>query len=183
MMDNDVEITIRQERLGDLHSILALVERSFADMEESDHSEHRLVQRLHVAEGYILELSLVAVTPGRKIVGYVLLTRISVDDDVISTPTLALAPLAVLPEFQNQGIGEMLMRKAHEVAASHGHKSIILLGHKDYYPRFGYKKSSDFGIKFPFDAPDECCMVVELVPDALRCISGTVNYPKVFFAE
>jgi predicted N-acetyltransferase YhbS len=75
----------------------------------------------------------------------------------------------------------MLIKKAHEKATKMGFKSVVLVGHPYYYPRFGYKFSSSFGIIQPFEAPDECCMVVELVENALFGVHGKVVYPKEFF--
>ena len=95
--------------------------------------------------------------------------------------SLAVAPLAVLPEYQNRGIGGMLLKEAHKRAAALGYGTAVLLGHKDYYPRFGYRKAEDYGIKFPFDVPSEYCQVIELIPNALEGINGIVRYPAVFF--
>lgn len=111
-------ITIRQERQGDLPVILDLVEKAFANVEESDHQE--------------------------------------------------------------QHLGGLLIEEAHKAARAMGYGSAVLLGHKDYYPRFGYRKAIDHGIRFPFDAPQECCMVIELLPDALSGVTGTVRYPECF---
>lgn len=77
----------------------------------------------------------------------------------------------------------MLLKEAHKRATSLGYETAVLLGHKDYYPRFGYCKVADYGIKFPFDAPSEYCQVIELIPDALKSIKGIVRYPAVFFEK
>ena len=95
--------------------------------------------------------------------------------------SLAVAPLAVLPEYQNRGIGGMLLKEAHKRAAALGYGTAVLLGHKDYYPRFDYRKAADYGITFPFDVPSEYCQVIELIPNALEGINGIVRYPAVFF--
>ncbi len=110
-----------------------------------------------------------------------MLTKVEIvsTDNIITS--LSVAPLAVLPEFQRQGIGGMLIREAHKIAASLGYGSAVLLGHKDYYPRFGYQKAINFGIGFPFDVPHDFCMIAELKPHAIDGISGTVRYPDVFF--
>ena len=75
----------------------------------------------------------------------------------------------------------MLLKEAHKRAAALGYGTAVLLGHKDYYPRFGYRKATDYGITFPFDVPSEYCQVIELIPDALKSIKGIVRYPAVFF--
>ena len=176
-----MKINIRQEREGDCPAIYALVEAAFAGMQESDHREQFLVQRLHGADTFIPQLSLVAETDGGIIVGYILLTEVEIVSEGGAVPSLAVAPLAVSPGFQNRGIGGKLLMEAHGRAASLGYGTAVLLGHKDYYPRFGYRTAVDCGITFPFDAPDECCMIAELLPGALDGLAGTVRYPGAFF--
>lgn len=173
-------ITIRQERQGDLPVILDLVEKAFANVAESDHQEQHLVERLHDSDTFIPELSLVAVNSEGVIVGYILLTKVKIVSENSTTVSLAVAPLAVHPTYQNNRIGGMLIEVAHEIAKTMGYGSAVLLGHKDYYPRFGYRKAIDYGIRFPFYAPQECCMVIELLPDALSGVTGTVHYPECF---
>lgn len=95
--------------------------------------------------------------------------------------SLAVAPLAVLPEYQNRGIGGMLLKDAHKRAAALGYGTVVFLGHKDYYPRFGYRKAIKDGIEFPFDVPSEYFQIIELIPDALKSVNGMVCYPTVFF--
>lgn len=97
--------------------------------------------------------------------------------------SLSVAPLAVLPDFQKQGIGGKLLKEAHKRAALLGYGTAVLLGHKDYYPRFGYRKAMDFGIEFPFDVPDDFCMVIGLLPGIVNKVSGMVRYPAAFFEE
>lgn len=175
-----IKIHIRQEAVGDLPCICNLVKSAFENVQESDHLEHELVDRLHLSETYIPELSLVAENAEGNIVGYIQLTKLEIRSEGNVKPSLALAPLAVHPDYQRLGIGAQLLDEAHRQAASLGHESIILLGHADYYPRFGYRRAMDYGIEFPFDAPLECCMVKELCPGALNTLAGTVHYPVCF---
>lgn len=94
--------------------------------------------------------------------------------------SLALAPVSVLPEFQGKGIGSALINYTHDKARNLGFTSIILLGHENYYPKFGYKLADSFGIELPFDVPKENCMAIELIENGLKGVSGTVEYPKEF---
>ena len=176
-----MDIIIKQEENTELPVICNLIEAAFANMQESDHQEHHLVDRLHKSDTYIPELSLVAKTDQEEIVGYILLTKAEIVSESEVHTSLAVAPLAVLPEYQNRGIGGMLLKEAHKRAAALGYGTAVLLGHKDYYPRFGYRKAEDYGIKFPFDVPSEYCQVIELIPNALEGINGIVRYPAVFF--
>lgn len=176
-----MNIRIREEQRSDAAAIYRLVEEAFAPMAESDHREQLLVERLHQSDSFLPQLSLVAETEEQEIAGYILLTKVMIVSEAGEKASLAVAPLAVLPQYQNRGIGGKLIREAHKKAAALGFGTAVLLGHKDYYPRFGYRRASDYGIRFPFEVPPECCMVAELIPDALEGISGTVHYPAAFF--
>ena len=114
-----------------------------------------------------------------QIAGHILLTKALVVSRSGSHAALAVAPLSVLPGFQRKGIGGMLIREAHRRAADLGYGLSLLVGHKDYYPRFGYKRASSFGIEFLLEAPDECCMVAELQEDSLNP-NRSLDSPSVF---
>ncbi len=172
-------ISIREENPEDRRTIGRVIERAFRAEERSDHREHLLVERLRGSEAFVPRLSLVAECDG-IVVGYALMSEVRIESDGNYEISLALAPVAVLPEFQRQGIGSALIREAHRRAADSGYRSAVVLGHKDYYPRFGYRKAADFGIAFPFGLPQECCMAVELLPGGLEGVSGTVRYPRPF---
>ena len=168
-----MNIKIRQEQIFDYKLVDDLVEYAFRNVKESDHTEHLLVGRLRKSDAFIPELSLVAE-------GHILLTKVAKVSGKETDISLAVAPLSVLPEFQKQGIGGELLREAHKRASQLGYSSAVLLGHKDYYPRFGYKKASDFNIEFPFDVPEEYCMAIELFPGALDGVQGIVHYSDPF---
>jgi predicted N-acetyltransferase YhbS len=175
-----MNITIRQEQPADYPAVFELIEKAFSKLEVSNHQEQFFVERLRKSEGFIPELSLVALLDN-KIVGHIVLSKINIKNDEKEYQTLILAPVSVLPEFQNQGIGSQLIIEAHKKATELGFKSVILVGHEDYYPRFGYKKAAGFGIKQPFDVPEQNNLAVELVENGLYCVSGIVEYPKYFF--
>lgn len=173
-------ITIRQEEEKDYKQVFELTEEAFRGMEHSDHQEHFLVEKLRKTEAFIPELSLVAEDEKETIAGHILFTKIKIINAEESFDSLALAPVSVKPEFQNQGIGTKLILEGHRIAKELGYKSVILIGHEKYYPRFGYKKTSNFGISFPFDIPEENGMAVELVKDGLKNKKGVVKYPQEF---
>lgn len=175
-----MNIKIRQEQIIDYSVVDNLIKCAFGNVEESDHTEHQLVGRLRKSDAFIPELSLVAEVDEEKIVGHILLTKVKIVSENKSVISLGVAPLSVLPEFQKQGIGGILLREAHIRASRLGYDSAVLLGHKDYYTRFGYKKASDFNIEFPFDVPEECCMAIELFPGALNGVQGIVRYSDPF---
>ncbi|MCF2875810.1 MULTISPECIES: GNAT family N-acetyltransferase [unclassified Tenacibaculum] len=172
-------MNIRQERITDFKEVFSLIKEAFKDEQFSDHKEQFLVERLRKSEAFIPELSLVAEVDG-KIVGHILITKLKIKNALNEFESLALAPVSVLPTYQKRGIGGKLIIEAHQKATGLGYKSIVLLGHENYYPRFGYKQASEYGIELPFEVPKENCMVIELVEDGLKGVSGTVEYPKEF---
>lgn len=173
-------ITIRKEEEKDYEAVFKLTEDAFRNMEHSDHQEQFLVERLRKSDAFIPELSLVAEDEKGTIAGHILLTKLSIENDSETYESLALAPVSVKPEFQNQGIGGQLIREGHRVAQRLGYQSVILIGHENYYPKFGYKKTSNFGISFPFEIPEENGMAIELVKNGLKNKKGMVKYPKEF---
>ncbi len=174
-----MDITIRKEKTEDYKAVFKLIKEAFESEKMSDHKEHLLVERLRNSKAFIPELSLVAETKD-KIVGHILLTKLKIKNDQSEFESLALAPVSILPEYQNKGIGGRLITEAHNKAKALGYKSIVLLGHENYYPRFDYKQAYNYGIEFPFDVPKENCMVVELVEGGLNGVKGKVEYPKEF---
>jgi predicted N-acetyltransferase YhbS len=174
-----MEIILRQENYADHHQVFSLIEEAFKTEPFSDYTEQFLVERLRKSNAFIPELSIVAEKEG-EIVGHILLTKIKINTELDSFDSLALAPVTVKPDFQNKGIGGQLILIAHAKAIELGHTSVILLGHENYYPRFGYERVSKFGITLPFDVPDENCMAIELIEDGLKGVSGMVEYSKEF---
>ncbi|MAD96085.1 MAG: GNAT family N-acetyltransferase [Flavobacteriaceae bacterium] len=173
-------MTIRQETKRDHREVFNVIEKAFKEAEFTDHTEHFLVERLRKSDAFIPGLSLVAEDKGR-IVGHILLTKIKIKNRSTEFDSLALAPVSVLPEFQGKGIGGKLILESHKRAKELGHKSIVLLGHENYYPRFGYKQADMYGIELPFEVPKENCMVIELVENGLKGVHGMVEYPKEFY--
>lgn len=93
---------------------------------------------------------------------------------------MGLAPMAVNPQQQNNGIGTALVRAGLEECKSLGYGAVVVLGHPGYYPRFGFCPAIRFGIGCEYNAPEEAFMVVELQPDYLRHKSGTIHYHEAF---
>jgi predicted N-acetyltransferase YhbS len=170
---------IRQENSYDFNEVFHLIEKAFREEGHSDHKEQFLVERLRNSDAFIPELSMVAEIGG-KIVGHILLTKLKIKSSTKEFNSLALAPVSVLPEFQGKGIGGKLILESHKKAKELGHQSIILLGHENYYPRFGYSQADTYGIELPFEVPRENCMVIELVENGLKGVTGMVEYPSEF---
>lgn len=173
-------MTIRQEEEKDYQKVFELIEEAFREIEYSDHQEQFLVEKLRKSEAFIPELSLVAEDEKGDIVGHILFTKLGIETGTETFESLALAPVSVSPQFQNQGIGGQLIREGHLVAQKLGYQSVILIGHENYYPKFGYEKTSNFGISFPFEIPEKNAMAIELVKNGLKNKKGMVKYPKEF---
>lgn len=171
---------IRKETPEDYTRVVEMTEKAFDTMPFSDGTEGKLVEKLRKAETFISELSLVAEL-NNQVVGHILFTPILIDNGQELFESLALAPVSVLPEYQNQGIGSKLINEGHKIARKLGFDSVIVLGHPEYYPKFGYKPASTWGIKATFDLPDNnAFMALELTHGALNKVSGKVKFPSEF---
>lgn len=168
--------TIHAETVKDYAAIYEINRLAFGQEDEG-----RLVNSIRQSASFIPELSIVAFKNGRA-VGHVLFSTISIETAKDTIPALALAPVAVLPEFQNQGIGSKLITYGLRECERLGHKIVVVVGHPTYYSRFGFSPAREKGLEAPFDVPDEAFMVLELVPGTLDGISGTVKYPPAFDA-
>lgn len=142
-------------------------------------TEGRIVEAMRLSPHFIPSLSLVAVD-GPEIVGHILLSRITIKGESGERSALSLAPMAVAPDQQRHGIGSLLVRTGLRKAAELGHRLVIVLGHVDYYPRFGFVRASTLGIHPPFAAPDGAFMACVLVPGGALGVSGVVQFPPAF---
>ncbi len=124
-------------------------------------------------------LALVAEIDGR-IVGHIMFSDVTVEGDAGAHTILGLAPLAVLPEYQKQGVGSALMHASIDECRRMGAKAIFLLGHPSYYPRFGFAPAKHRGLLYQ-DGRDSA-MVLELVEGGLDGITGNVRFEPEFDA-
>ncbi|MER5863550.1 N-acetyltransferase [Kitasatospora sp. NPDC002040] len=160
----------RPETAADVPAIRAVNLAAFDTPLEAD-----LVEVLRADSSWIPGFSLVAVTPDGAVVGHALLTRCHIDD----TPALCLAPVAVLPEHQRTGAGAAAVRAALAAARDRGEHTVTVLGHPEYYRRFGFTRASLHGIKPPMEVPDEAMMALDL--DSNRPLpSGLLRYAAPF---
>lgn len=142
-------------------------------------SEANLVDAIRASEFFVPDLSLIALTD--QVIGHILFSIVSIETmEGGAVPTLGLAPMAVLPEYQNQGIGSALVRAGLSRASELGFKHAVVLGHPQFYPRFGFVASSDKGIESPFPVPDDTFLIYEIENGSLNGISGRVKYPSAF---
>jgi putative acetyltransferase len=168
-------IKILPETRNDHKAIRDVNELAFGQMNEA-----LLIGKLRQHDDFRPGLSLVA-KDGVMIVGHILLFPVKIVGPRKSWPSLSLGPMAVIPEYQNMGIGGLLVNKGLDEASSAGFTNVNVLGHPRYYPRFGFQKASLFGIVSPFAAPDEAVMIIELKKDALKGVKGIITYPPEYF--
>jgi putative acetyltransferase len=174
---------VRQEKSEDYDKVRGVLQSAFfRDGKDAVFNEWILVEKIRDSEYYIPELSLVAEADG-QVVGYILFSPMKIRGANTSFDSLALAPLAVYKDYQKQGIGKHLVRLGIERAKKLGFKSMVVLGHPDYYSKFGFKRASKWRIGTTEDFNDECLFVLELVKDGLRGISGVVQYCPLFYGE
>lgn len=162
--------TARPERSSDHDAVRAVTLAAFENRDEAD-----LVDALRADEAWIDGLSMVTTTPEGRVVAHALLTRCWVDE----APALCLAPCSVLPDYQRQGAGSAAIRAVLKAARGDEGPFVIVLGHPDYYPRFGFRRASLCDITLSIDVPDDALMALSLDPD--RALpSGTVRYAAPF---
>lgn len=161
----------RPETADDIPVVREILLAAFPTAAETD-----IVDALRAdAQAWIDGLSMVTTAPDSTPVGYALLTRCHVGGQ----PALALAPCAVLPSAQRAGAGSAAIRTALAAAQAMGENLVVVLGHAGYYPRFGFTPASRFGIRAPFDVPDEAMMAMAL-DDTRPVPAGTIRYPAAF---
>ncbi|MGL5926446.1 GNAT family N-acetyltransferase [Chroococcidiopsis sp.] len=167
-------IIISPETIEDYTNIFEVNKLAFGQENEA-----KLVESIRNLPNFNSALSLVAIDSDR-LVGHILFSEIAIASPQGEVTALALAPLAVLPQFQNQGIGSQLVRAGLKQCQVLGYKIVIVLGHPNFYSRFGFVPAIDKGLRSPFSVPDEAFMVLELIPEALTGISGMVKYSSPF---
>ncbi len=163
---------VREERPEDFDAIAAVVEAAFGKPEEA-----RMIDEIRRSGGYVPELSFVAELAGR-VVGHTMLSYVRLEGS--PRRLLELAPMAVHPAHQRQGIGSALAHAALAAADELGEPLVLVLGHPTYYPRFGFRRASELGLVPPSaEIPDEAFMAVPLRTYD-HTIRGRVVFPPAF---
>jgi len=162
---------IREEAPGEIESIYRVNEQAF-----ETNAEARLVDLLRERRKAVI--SLIAKV-GEVIVGHILFSPVSIEPAAENWNALGLAPLAVIPRMQRQGIGGELIKAGLQCCQELGFEMVVVLGHPTYYPKFGFTKASDYGLANEYQA-DEAFMVIELIPGVLKNYKGLVKYAPEF---
>jgi putative acetyltransferase len=166
-------LIIRSETTADQEAIRHVNRLAFGQEDEA-----RLVDALR-GRGYV-RVSLVAEKTS-QLVGHILFSDLPIITEGGTVPALALAPMAVLPGLQNQGIGSALVHKGLEACRQQGHRIVVVVGHTHFYPRFGFSPKLAAHLESPFSGSDSF-MALELVPGALDGVVGRAQYPPPFGA-
>lgn len=165
-------ILIRPEGPSDIAPIRDINEKAFGRPAEAS-----LVDRLRDAGRLVL--SLVAHDDG-EVVGHIAFSTVTIEGSPSASPVMGLAPMAVRPDRQRQGIGSRLVMKGVHAARESGTGAVVVLGHPDYYPKFGFQPASRFGLRCAFaGTPDNAFMALELSTNALPR-SGVVRFDPLF---
>ena len=169
-MDTESHLIVRDEQPWDREQVRRVNESAFGRCDEAD-----LIDRLR-AEGVIL-ISLVAEL-NSQIIGHILFSRMSIETARGAVAAVSLAPMAVLPNHQRREVGSCLVRRGLSELRDRGEAIVIVLGHKNYYPRFGFASETARHLVSPF--PSDVFMALELSDGALTNVRGAVKYPAAF---
>jgi putative acetyltransferase len=164
---------LRSEKEYDREAVCDVHESAFETSAEA-----RLVDALREQASPIV--SLVAEKNG-GVVGHIFFSPVSLSGHP-ALMMMGLAPVAVLPAHQGKGIGSALIRAGLQRCRRLGFAAVVVLGHPEYYPRFGFSPASDFGITSEYDVPDDVFMILELHPDTLDGKHGCIKYHPAFKA-
>jgi len=165
--------TVRTEGADDADQVRFVNARAFGRPDEA-----ALIDALRGTPGAI---SLVAAI-GERIVGHILFTPVAIDGPSGPIPAAGLAPMAVLPGHQRQGIGSALVGAGLDACRRHGYQAVVVLGHPAFYPRFGFTPAAARGLTCEWPVPPEAFMALELDAGALAGARGVVRYRPEFAA-
>jgi putative acetyltransferase len=165
-------VTIRPERPDDAARIREVNHLAFGQPAEAD-----LVEKLRANCAEALSL----VAEDDTVVGHILFTPVVVEDAGRPVAGMGLAPMAVLPDRQRQGIGSQLVRRGLDLLRERGCPFVVVVGHPEYYPRFGFERASTHGLASQWDGiRDEAFMALILDAPAMTAVSGVARYRDEF---
>jgi predicted N-acetyltransferase YhbS len=169
-----MKILLRLEEEKDYRLVEELTREAFWNVNVPGCGEHLLVHRLRSAKEFIKALDFVAMY-GNRIVGNIVYAEAKVKDDDTEYPVLTFGPISVLPEYQRKGIGSKLIYHTVKLTAEMAYKAIIIYGDPEYYKRFGFKASKEYGITNRDGKYPAALLVLEIFPNALNGIKGAFD--------
>jgi putative acetyltransferase len=165
-------VQVRPEHPGDEPAIASVTDAAFGRPDES--------QIIAAIRGSGRSAISLVATDGPTVVGHILFTPIVVESPVPVEGLIGLGPMAVSPSRQRKGIGTRLVQEGLRACARGGYRAVVVVGHPDFYPRFGFRSASSHGLRCEFTVPDDVFMAVELTPGALAGVNGLVRYVPEF---
>lgn len=165
-------VTIRPETAADYADVSRINELAFGSAGEA-----ALVAALRTA--VVPFVSLVAVED-TQIVGHIFFSPVSIEKPSTVHLAFGLAPMAVTPRYQRRGVGSLLVKEGLKECQRLGGDLVVVVGHHQYYPRFGFRPAGELGLRCEYEVPAEAFLVVELRPGALTGVQGLVRYHEAF---
>jgi len=176
----DVELRLEEE--ADWGIVEELTREAFWNLHVPGCDEHLLLRNLRKAKEFVKGLDFVAAVGG-KIVGNIVYVKTKVVDGEREHVVLTFGPLSVLPEYQNMGIGAKLIERTKSLAREMGYRAILIYGHPEYYARFGFRPSKDFGIANEEGRYPAALQALELYAGALVGISGRFDEGELYSVD
>ncbi|SIT79629.1 GNAT family N-acetyltransferase [Edaphobacillus lindanitolerans] len=162
-----MDVLIRQEQPKDFNEVEQVVQESFRKVQTSDHQEQLRIGKLRATCAYVPELALVAENEETgDLIGFSLMTEAVIGGSPI--PALAMGPVSVLPDYQNKGIGMMLIEEGIRRAKVNGYLAITTFGDPDFYSRIGFKNALDHGIQPPEQSGEGQYLILDLREERIR---------------
>jgi len=166
-------IAISEETQKDYDAVRTVHDQAFGQPDEG-----RIVDTLRESCDEIL--SLVAISDNR-VIGHIFFSPVTIETPTGPVTGMGLAPMAVLPEFQKQGVGTMLVHEGLRILNERAYPFVVVLGHAKYYPRFGFERASKYGLQCQWKGvPDEAFMALILDEPAMNGVTGIAGYRPEF---
>jgi putative acetyltransferase len=165
-------LIIQQESPKDLNNIYEINKLSFGE-----ETEAKIVNALREADELVL--SLVAQIDN-KTIGYIAFSEVKIVSENKTHKAIGLGPMAILPEYQRKGYGSKLIEEGLTILTERGYGIVVVLGHPNFYPKFGFIPSEKYGIRCEYECPPEAFMIKELKHNSLMGIGGIVHYSSMF---
>jgi predicted N-acetyltransferase YhbS len=174
-----MEITLRLEEERDHRIVENLTREAFWNVHSPGADEHLLIRNLRRAQEFVPDLDFVALC-GDVIVGSIVYAEAKITDGETEHTVLTFGPISVLPQYQKKGIGRRLLEHTTQLAREKGYRAIVIYGDPQYYQRFGFRQSKEFGVtnrdgKFP-----AALQALELYPNALQGITGQFDEGRIY---
>lgn len=169
-----MQVQVKREKRNDYEEVDLLIKVTF-----EQETVAPMIKELRKADCFIPELAQIA-RINDQIIGMIMFSHVQIIKGKKSVESILLSPMAVLPAYQNLGIGSTLIRNSFMKARELGYQSVVVMGYEGFYPRFGFKPAVEYGIASPSGVADENFMLLELTPGSLSGVNGKVKCDALF---